>query len=156
MSDILDVTFQKWMSHFKNGCQTFQKWMSYILDVTFRKWMSDLSKNGCQTKMDVRPKWMSDIQKWMSDIQKWTKMDVMMSDIQKWRHSKMEPLALQVFPTPFQILMLHSLYIRSVTCRLMLWTRRLSATLTRVQTHDVIFPVTDVMSGNQSHDLSLL
>ena len=30
--------------------------------------------------MDVRQKWMSDIQKWMSDI---SKMDVRMSDISK-------------------------------------------------------------------------
>ena len=30
------------------------------------------------------------------------------------------------------------------------------ATLTRVRTHDVIFPVTVVMTGNRSHDLSLL
>ena len=59
------------VKHLKNGCQTFQKWMSDILDFTCRKWMSDFSKNGCpsQTKMDVRQKWMSDIQKWMSDTE---------------------------------------------------------------------------------------
>ena len=29
------------------------------------------------------------------------------------------------------------------------------ATLTWVRSHDMIFPVTDVMTGNRSHDLSL-